>query len=212
MARHREVDVAGELDEPVDEVELAGAPGRGSTGRPGCSGRRRPGPGRKGMNPNGLVAAASMTSQTSRPIRSHSSASWLTSAMLTLRNTFSSSLASSAASGDESSWTVVVDAAQQRGGARGALPASMPPTRRGTVRAAARRVAGVDPLRARRRGRSRVPATRPDALEPLRGTGRWSCPGTSSTGGRPAGPARRRADHDGRGAQDRARGPGPWPR
>ena len=28
VARHREVDVAGELDEPVDEVELAGAPGQ----------------------------------------------------------------------------------------------------------------------------------------------------------------------------------------
>ena len=27
VARHREVDVAGDLDEPVDEVELAGAPG-----------------------------------------------------------------------------------------------------------------------------------------------------------------------------------------
>ena len=43
VARHREVDVAGELDEPVDEVELAGPPRRGSTGRPGCSGRRRRG-------------------------------------------------------------------------------------------------------------------------------------------------------------------------
>jgi hypothetical protein len=44
-----------------------------------------PGPGVKRMKPNGFVAAASMTSQTSRPIRSQSSASWLTSAMLTFR-------------------------------------------------------------------------------------------------------------------------------
>jgi hypothetical protein len=58
------------------------------------------------MNPNGFVAAASMTSQTSRPIRSQSSASWLTSAMLTFRKTFSSSFASSAASGEESSMTL----------------------------------------------------------------------------------------------------------
>ena len=105
VARHREVDVAGELDEAVDEVELAGAPGRGSTDRPGCSGRRRPGPGVNFMNPNGFVAAALMTSQTSRPIRSHSSASWLTNAMLTLRKTFSRSFASSAASGEDSSTT-----------------------------------------------------------------------------------------------------------
>jgi hypothetical protein len=51
------------------------------------------------MNPNGLVAAASITSQTSMPIRSHSIASSLTSAMLTLRKMFSSSLVSSATSG-----------------------------------------------------------------------------------------------------------------
>ena len=45
MARHREVDVAGQLDEPIDEVELARAPGQVVRGPPGCSGRPRPDPG-----------------------------------------------------------------------------------------------------------------------------------------------------------------------
>ena len=57
-----------------------------------------PGPGVKGMNPYGLVAAASTTSQTSRPIRWQSMASSLTRAMLTERKMFSRSLVSSAAS------------------------------------------------------------------------------------------------------------------
>ena len=51
------------------------------------------------MNPKGLVAAASMTSQTSMSIRSQSIASSFTSAMFTLRKMFSSSLVSSATSG-----------------------------------------------------------------------------------------------------------------
>ena len=63
----------------------------------------RPGPGLKLMKPNGFVAAASTTSQTSMPIRSQSCASSLTSAMLTERKMFSSSFVSSAASGDETS-------------------------------------------------------------------------------------------------------------
>ena len=53
------------------------------------------------MNPYGLVAAASTTSQMSMPMRSHRIASSLTSAMFTERKTFSSSLVSSAASGVE---------------------------------------------------------------------------------------------------------------
>jgi len=53
------------------------------------------------MNPNGLVAAASMTSQTSRPSDRHSKASSLASPMLTARNVFSRSLAISAVSGEE---------------------------------------------------------------------------------------------------------------
>ena len=61
-----------------------------------------PGPGSKRMNPNGLVEAASTTSQTSTPSRSQSCASSLTRAMLTERKMFSSSFASSAASGVES--------------------------------------------------------------------------------------------------------------
>ncbi len=65
-----------------------------------------PGPGWKLMNPNGFVAAAPITSQTSICIRSHSWASSLTSAMLTERKMFSSSFVSSAASGDETGCTV----------------------------------------------------------------------------------------------------------
>ena len=57
------------------------------------------------MKPNGLVAAASITSHTSMPIRSHSTASSLTSAMLTERKMFSSSFAISAASGVETTIT-----------------------------------------------------------------------------------------------------------
>ena len=64
-----------------------------------------PGPGLKLMKPNGFVAAASVTSQMSMPIRSHSWASSLTSAMLTERKMFSSSFVSSAASGAETSCT-----------------------------------------------------------------------------------------------------------
>ncbi len=58
------------------------------------------------MKPNGLVAAAPTTSQTSICIRSQSCASSFTSAMLTERKMFSRSFVSSAASGDETGWTV----------------------------------------------------------------------------------------------------------
>ena len=51
------------------------------------------------MKPYGLVAAASITSQMSMPIRSVSSASSFTSAMFTARKMFSSNFVSSAASG-----------------------------------------------------------------------------------------------------------------
>ncbi len=57
------------------------------------------------MKPNGLVAAASITSQTSIPSRSQSWESSLTRAMLTERKMFSSSFASSAASGVETTTT-----------------------------------------------------------------------------------------------------------
>ena len=66
------------------------------------------------MKPNGFVAAASTTSQMSIPIRSHSCASSLTSAMLTERKMFSSSFVSSAASGVETRWMRVDGAAVQR--------------------------------------------------------------------------------------------------
>ncbi len=58
-----------------------------------------PGPGSKRMKPYGLVDAASTTSQMSRPMRSESIESSLTSAMLTERKMFSSSLVISATSG-----------------------------------------------------------------------------------------------------------------
>ena len=48
------------------------------------------------MKPNGLVFAASTTSQTSMFIRSHMSASSLTSPMFTARKVFSSSFTISA--------------------------------------------------------------------------------------------------------------------
>ena len=57
------------------------------------------------MKPKGLVAAASMTSQTSMPIRSQSSFSSLTSAMFTERKVFSKSLASSATRVDDTGIT-----------------------------------------------------------------------------------------------------------
>ena len=65
----------------------------------------RPGPGLNDMKPNGLVAAASITSHTSMSIRSQSCASSLTSAMFTERKMFSSSFVSSAASAVETSCT-----------------------------------------------------------------------------------------------------------
>ena len=57
------------------------------------------------MKPNGLVEAASMTSQMSMPMRSASIDISLTSAMLTERKMFSSSLVSSAASGEATGTT-----------------------------------------------------------------------------------------------------------
>ena len=92
----------------------------------------RPGPGLKLMKPNGFVAAASTTSQTSIPIRSQSCASSLTSAMLTERKMFSSSFVSSAASGDETGGR----SRSRAGRARRARPHSsvIPPTTLGTSR------------------------------------------------------------------------------
>ena len=58
------------------------------------------------MKPNGLVAAASMTSQTSTPSLSQTMAISLTSPMFTLRKVFSRSLTSSAASGEETGTSV----------------------------------------------------------------------------------------------------------
>ncbi len=60
-----------------------------------------PGPGLKRMNPKGFVAAASMTSQTSIPIREKTIFSSLTRAMLTARKVFSRILAASATRVDD---------------------------------------------------------------------------------------------------------------
>src|SRR5258705_9183688 len=60
------------------------------------------------MNPKGLVAAASMTSQGSTPIFRHAKASSLASAIFTLRNVFSRSFAVSATRGFDASNTVWV--------------------------------------------------------------------------------------------------------
>jgi hypothetical protein len=57
-----------------------------------------PGPGVNFMKPNGLVAAASTTSQTSTPSLSHACASSLARAMLIMRKVFSYTFTSSAAS------------------------------------------------------------------------------------------------------------------
>src|SRR5829696_4324858 len=52
------------------------------------------------MNANGLLFAASITSQTEMPIRSHNSAISLTKLMLMKRNVFSTSFEVSATSGE----------------------------------------------------------------------------------------------------------------
>jgi len=57
------------------------------------------------MKPNGLVAAASITSQTLTPSLSHMMAISLTSPMFTARKVFSSSLTISAARGEETGTT-----------------------------------------------------------------------------------------------------------
>ena len=69
-----------------------------------------PGPGMNFMNPNGFVAAASMTSQTLTPSLSQTIAISFTRPMLTLRKVFSSSFTSSAASGDDTGTTVSMTA------------------------------------------------------------------------------------------------------
>ena len=58
------------------------------------------------MNPNGFVAAAAITSQTSMSTSWHTIAISFTSAMFTCRNVFSKSFASSAARHDETGITL----------------------------------------------------------------------------------------------------------
>src|SRR5512137_1430658 len=66
----------------------------------------RPGPGVNFIKPKGLVPAASITSHTSTPRRSHMMASSLTSPILIMRKVFSSSLDISAASTEDTITTV----------------------------------------------------------------------------------------------------------
>ncbi len=116
------------------------------------------------MKPNGLVDAPRITSHTSRPRRSQISASSLTSAMLTLRKTFSNSLASSAASGLDIS---VTDGATlpRIADARAVVAASVPPTRRGMLDEG-RPSPGLDALR--REGEAEIgPGPQPVPLEDI---------------------------------------------
>src|SRR6266851_5541657 len=69
-----------------------------------------PGPGVNGMNPNGLVEAASIASHTLMPRPWANIASSFTRAMFTCRKVFSMILASSASRGEETA-TVFDDAA-----------------------------------------------------------------------------------------------------
>ena len=85
------------------------------------------------MNPNGLVAAASMTSQMSIPRRSQSIASSLTRAMLTERKMFSSSFVSSAGLGTGDAHDLVADLAVELA-ARSVHSSVRPPTIFGVVR------------------------------------------------------------------------------
>jgi len=82
------------------------------------------------MKPYGFVAAASMTSQTSMPMRSHSLAISLASAMFTARKMFSSSFASS---GVETR-TIVSRSSSYSAAARSRHPAVNPPPTFGVVR------------------------------------------------------------------------------
>ena len=79
------------------------------------------------------MAAASTTSQMSIPIRSQSIASSFTRAMFTERNTFSSSLESSAASGPET-WTISSHTCAYSATARSRHAGVRPPTTFGVVR------------------------------------------------------------------------------
>jgi len=118
-----------------------------------------PGPGVNFMNPNGFVAAAEMTSQTSRPIRSHRRASWFTRAMFTFRKMFSRSFASSAASGDDSemTWSLMCPSSAA---ARAVAAGVVPPTSRGIALDMLSGSPGFTRSGAKARSKS-VPARRP---------------------------------------------------
>src|SRR3970282_1813033 len=100
------------------------------------------------MNPNGLVLAASTTSQTSMFILSHISASSLTSPMFTARKVFSSSFTISATRVEltgTSVWIAVPQSAADRAAQLQALRRQASDDFRHVVRLE-RRVAGIDAL------------------------------------------------------------------
>ena len=93
---HGGVDFAGQLDEARGEIEFARLPGK-IIRIDGDAVSAKAGAGVEGHEAEGLGRGASMTSQMSIPMRRLSIFSSLTSAMLTQRKMFSSSLAISAA-------------------------------------------------------------------------------------------------------------------
>ena len=86
-----------------------------------------PGPGVNFIKPNGFVAAALITSQTSTPSLSQTIASSFTIPILTARKVFSSSFTSSAASGDDTGTTTSMQLAY-RALATSTQAGVMPPT------------------------------------------------------------------------------------
>ncbi len=98
------------------------------------------------MKPNGLVFAASITSQTSMSILWHISAISLTRPMFTARNVFSSSLTISATRVELTGTTVVDDRAVQRGRPPRCSPGPTPPTTFGMFAVVNCALPGIDAL------------------------------------------------------------------
>ena len=164
-----------------------------------------PGPGSKRMKPYGLVAAASITSQMSIPIRSVSSASSLTSAMFTARKMFSSSFVSSATSGVDDAHDLAADEPVELLGAVAAglgQPADH-------LRRVRERVVGAARVDALGREREVEVDAGAQAAAPRAAArrARASCPGRWSTRRRRAGPARSTCPSSRGAPEQRRRGP-----
>ena len=138
------------------------------------------------MKPNGLVFAASITSQTSIFIRCDINAISLTRPMFTARNVFSSSLTISATC-VELTGTTVSTAAEYSAVATSEQAGVVPPTTLGVLRVLNFSLAGIDALGRERQVepvadlRGRAPRTSAAAPPP-------SSPGRSSTRARSACP------------------------